>query len=108
DQALGDREEEPGAGQRPTAAGADLAEGAEDPRLLFRGEAYAIVGHGESDLAVSLEAGHANLSDLGVLDGRQDEVPEHLLDPARGRDDGPQAGLDVRLDPVPLRRHPRL
>src|SRR5262249_61076360 len=68
DEALCHREEEPGAGQRATAPGAHLAKWAENPRLLLRGEAHPVVGHGDGDLAIALEAGRADLSDLSVLD----------------------------------------
>src|SRR5215813_6858314 len=67
-QPLRHRQEKARAGEFPSAYRHHRAERPEDARLLLGSEADAVVGHGDDDLAVALVAGHADLSDLGVLD----------------------------------------
>src|SRR5204863_5309934 len=81
DELPADVEAETGAADAAGHVGVEAVELLEDPALLGRRDAQAVIGDGEADVALARLDGHGDRAAVGgVLDGVVDEVPEHLAE----------------------------
>src|SRR5262245_9282025 len=94
-QPLADGQEQPGAWHRTTVPRRHAEERLEDPLLLLRREAGAIVGDDQDDLVALEGRGHADLAELRVPSGGHDQVPQHLLETPGVGDHS--SGLDLGI-----------